>query len=192
MLCIQKSQSSALGPGTSISWVTLLWLRLFFPDKLRYRVNCKSYHFSYNLKWALHVFYVLVSDVLSLSSGVLNSCIAKRYVHVLWSINSVQVNYHLTDHFVPTREHDPVCPDCSCSWCSVGCSLCTDCPFGGSKYPDCSALWPSCLCQANEPRASVDRVAREIVHTYGDIQAGTRDRAQGRLVWTEPLRRQSR
>ena len=92
MLCIRKSQSSALGPETSISWVTLLWLRLFFPDKLRYRVNCKSYHFSSNLKCPSCFFYVLVSDALSLSSGVLTSCIAKRYVHVLWSINSVQVN----------------------------------------------------------------------------------------------------
>lgn len=38
------------------------------------------------------------------------------------------------------------------------------------------------LCQTNEPSASVDRVARagarEIVHTYGYVQAGTRDRAR--------------
>jgi len=89
---------------------------------------------------------------------------------------------------VPIREHDPAALRCvrtaparaqdavlvaRCveTLCSVARSIQTAMPFGQSVFD----VPP--LCQVNEPRASVDRVdragAREIGHTYGDVQVGT-------------------
>ena len=98
---------------------------------------------------------------------------------------------------MPTREHDPaplrcvrtalagnrdavLVARCVETVLSVARSIQTAMPFGQPVFE----VPP--LCQANEPRASVDRVARagarEIVHTNGDVQVGTRDRPQAQLV----------
>jgi hypothetical protein len=98
---------------------------------------------------------------------------------------------------VPTREHDPaplrcvrtalagardavLVARCEQTVRSVARSIQTAMPFGQPVFE----VPP--LCQANEPRASVHRIARagarEIVHTYGDVEVGTQDRPQAQLV----------